>query len=113
MRPLSNSKTSAKSKTSVRVATILLVFLFSAILFYGVGGIHIFGDIGGSAVAEQYLRDGSNLTGSTNIVNSIVWDFRGFDTLGEEIVFFTGAIGVSLVARKMRKNRDVSAGGSR
>jgi len=102
-------------KSKIEAATLLLVFIFLVMLIYGAGGIgaggiHTYGDISGSAVAEQYLSNGSDLTGSTNIVNSIVWDFRGFDTLGEEVVFFTGAIGVALVARKIRNSRKKISG---
>lgn len=97
-------------KSKIEAATLLLVFLFSIMLIYSIGSIHTYGDISGSAVAEQYLHNGSGLTGSTNIVNSIVWDFRGFDTLGEEVVFFTGAIGVALVARKIKNSREKIAG---
>ncbi len=97
-------------KSQTETATIILVFLFSAMLVYSISGIHIFGDVDGSHVAQQYLHNGSDLTGSTNIVNSIVWDFRGFDTMGEEIVFFTGAIGVALVARNMKKTRKAGSG---
>ncbi|MCK4808641.1 MAG: hydrogenase [Candidatus Aenigmarchaeota archaeon] len=100
-------------KNKIEAATLLLVFIFSVMLIYGAGGIHTSGDISGSAVAQQYLHNGSELTGSTNIVNSIVWDFRGFDTLGEEIVFFTGAIGVALVARNIKKTRKAGSGRKR
>lgn len=48
-------------------------------------------------IARYYIEEGMKETGSANIVNSIVWDFRGFDTLGEEIVLFTAAVGVLTV----------------
>ncbi len=45
-------------------------------------------------IGKYYLDGGLEKTGSANLVTSIVWDFRGFDTLGEETVLFTAAIGV-------------------
>jgi multisubunit Na+/H+ antiporter MnhB subunit len=45
-------------------------------------------------VARYYIGEGMKETGSANVVSSIVWDFRGFDTLGEETVLFTAAVGV-------------------
>ena len=45
-------------------------------------------------VAGYYVSEGSKETGALNIVSSIVWGFRGFDTLGEETVLFTAAVGV-------------------
>ncbi len=44
--------------------------------------------------ARYYIENGLAETGSPSIVNSVVWDFRAFDTLGEEIVLFTAAVGV-------------------
>lgn len=45
-------------------------------------------------VGNYYLENALESTGSANLVSSIVWDFRGFDTLGEETVLFTAAVGV-------------------
>jgi len=45
-------------------------------------------------VANYYLNNSLEMTGSANLVSSIVWDYRGFDTLGEETVLFTAAVGV-------------------
>ena len=93
--------------------SIGLIFVFGVVLFSSIFGINSFGDIGSRNVSEQYLLEGSNRTGSTNIVNSIVWDLRGFDTMGEEIVFFTGAIGVTLAVRSMRKKKKVISKGKK
>lgn len=82
-----------------------LVSVLGLIFVYAVFGLHTFGELAEGSVAEQYLHNGSGFTGSTNIVNSIVWDFRGFDTLGEETVFFAGALGVVLVTKGIRKHR--------
>ena len=48
-------------------------------------------------VSWYYLEGAQKSTGSTNLVSAIVWDFRGFDTLGEETVLFTAAVGVFTV----------------
>ncbi|MBW6461996.1 MAG: hydrogenase [DPANN group archaeon] len=89
-----------------KVIMMGLLVIFSCVLFYSADGLHVFGIIEKGSLAEQYLNEGSNLTGSTNIVNSIVWDLRGFDTMGEEIVFFTGALGVALVTRRMTSKKE-------
>lgn len=57
--------------------------------------------LGEREVATYYLESGTTEVGSPNIVNSIVWDFRGYDTLGEETVMFTAALGVFLVAERL------------
>ncbi len=45
-------------------------------------------------ISNYYLTEGWKSLKAANVVTSIVWDFRGFDTLGEETVLFTAAIGV-------------------
>lgn len=50
-------------------------------------------------VPDYYLVNGMDKTGSANIVNSIVWDFRGYDTLGEEVVLFTATLGIIALLR--------------
>lgn len=37
---------------------------------------------------------------ATDIVNAINYDYRGFDTLGEEFILFTAVLGVSMLLRK-------------
>jgi multicomponent Na+:H+ antiporter subunit B len=37
---------------------------------------------------------------ATDIVNAINYDYRGFDTLGEEFILFTAALGVSMLLRR-------------
>jgi len=53
------------------------------------------------SVADYYLENGMAQTGALNIVSTIVWDYRGYDTLGEVTVLFTAAIGVSAILRKV------------
>lgn len=40
---------------------------------------------------------------TTNVVTSIVFDYRGFDTLGEEFILFTSVMGVALLLRDVRE----------
>lgn len=42
-------------------------------------------------------------TGSINSVTATVFDFRGYDTLGEAVVLFTAICGVSAVLRSNKK----------
>jgi multicomponent Na+:H+ antiporter subunit B len=37
---------------------------------------------------------------ATDVVNAINYDYRGFDTLGEEFILFTAVLGVSMLLRK-------------
>ncbi len=42
---------------------------------------------------------------TTNVVGATVFDYRGFDTLGEEFILFTAVVGVALLLRKDREKR--------
>lgn len=42
-------------------------------------------------------------THATNVVTAVVFDYRGFDTLGEELILFTAVIGVALLLREARE----------
>lgn len=50
-----------------------------------------------SKLREYCLEHGIQETGATNIVTSVVVNYRGFDTLGEVTVLFLAAIGLSAV----------------
>jgi multicomponent Na+:H+ antiporter subunit B len=56
-----------------------------------------------SKVREYYIDNGIKDTGATNIVTSVVVNYRGFDTLGEVTVLFLAAIGLSAVLHQEEK----------
>ena len=58
-------------------------------------------------VAKTYLQGGLSSTGASNVVASVILDFRAYDTLGEATVLFTAVIGVLAIVRKIgRKKRE-------
>ena len=50
---------------------------------------------------DYFLKNGQEQTGSNNECTAVVFDYRGFDTLGESTVLFCAIIGVALMFRKM------------
>ena len=50
-------------------------------------------------MAEAYLEGAAEKTGSANLVTGILFDFRGYDTLGEITILFTAALGVITILR--------------
>ena len=69
-------------------------------LVLAVTGLPDFGSFERKHVAMFFLEQGLQRTGSANLVNAIVWDFRGYDTLGEETVLFCAALGVFMIIRR-------------
>jgi multisubunit Na+/H+ antiporter MnhB subunit len=49
---------------------------------------------------DYFLRHGQEQTGANNIVTSVLFDYRGLDTLGEASVLFTAVLGVGVMFRK-------------
>ncbi|MEM2282061.1 MAG: hydrogen gas-evolving membrane-bound hydrogenase subunit E [Candidatus Hadarchaeales archaeon] len=54
----------------------------------------------GESVAGRYVDQSLSETGSRNFVCSVVFDYRGFDTLGEVTVLFVSVLGISAILRK-------------
>ncbi|MGA1866462.1 MAG: Na(+)/H(+) antiporter subunit B [Thermoplasmatota archaeon] len=58
------------------------------------------------SVANRYVSEGNNETGSANLVTAVVVNYRGFDTLGEVTVLFLAATGVGALLTFIRKDGD-------
>ena len=53
---------------------------------------------------DQYIIDNTQSeTGADNGVTAVVFDYRGFDTLGEATVLFTAVAGVIIIFRRLKK----------
>lgn len=57
-------------------------------------------------VADTYIEQGKTATGATNLVASIILDFRAYDTLGEATILFTAVIGVLAVMRRIGRKKE-------
>ena len=55
--------------------------------------------------APEYLANALKETKSPNVVTAVLADYRGYDTLGETLVVFTGGIGVLLLLGGRRRRR--------
>ncbi len=50
-------------------------------------------------MADAYVNGAVDKTGSVNLVTGVVFDFRGYDTLGEATVLVTAVLGVLTILR--------------
>jgi multicomponent Na+:H+ antiporter subunit B len=74
------------------------------LLLWGFAGLPDFGDYRGPygfilnkvAVPER---------STTDVVTAVNFDYRGFDTLGEEFILFAAVVGVASILRKLRGER--------
>jgi multicomponent Na+:H+ antiporter subunit B len=92
----------------VRVAVFLPALgVFGGLLAWAVAGIPDFGDFHGRyglllnrvVVPERHM---------TNVVTALVFDYRGFDTMGEEFILFAAVLGVVLLLRAKARDRQPS-----
>lgn len=60
-------------------------------------------------VSQVYIKEGLMQTGATNVVASIILDYRAFDTLCEATVLFTAVIGVMSIVRRVGRKRENQA----
>ncbi|MDD5502236.1 MAG: hypothetical protein PHH26_02100, partial [Candidatus Thermoplasmatota archaeon] len=66
-----------------------------------VASLHPFGNPGEAPVDDYIFTNTQNETGTNNAVTSIVFDYRGFDTLGEETILITSVTGVAMLFRRI------------
>lgn len=85
-----------KSKALFLVALLLL----GGVLWQGLVGIHPFGDPGPSPMDQHFLEKAQPEKAANNVVTAIVFDYRGFDTLGEGAVLFTAICSVAALFRQ-------------
>ncbi len=77
--------------------------VISTFLIFGALLIHPFG-VPNAYKMDQYIIDNTqNESGANNGVTAVVFDYRGFDTLGEATILFTAVAGVILIFRVVKK----------
>ena len=87
---------------------LAVVVVTGGFLVYGTLDIPNFGEPDNPIhehVAPRYLEESGEEIGIPNVVTSVLASYRGFDTLGEVTVVFTGAMGVLALLGTMRRRR--------
>ncbi len=93
---------SRRARTIVFVAAALPL---AGVMLWGLAGLPAFGDY---RHAYGLILNHVALTGRhvTNAVSATVFDFRGFDTMGEEFILFAAAMGAALLLRHSRAQEE-------
>jgi len=82
---------------AIFLSIVAVIFIFSALL------MHPFGMLDESDMDDYIIENTQEETGADNGVTSVVFDYRGFDTLGEATVLFAAATGVIVIFRRLKK----------
>jgi multisubunit Na+/H+ antiporter MnhB subunit len=82
--------------TAITGVLIIVVLLY----FFTISGKTL--DVLGQSslrMAKYYIEGAAQKTGSANLVTGVVFDFRGYDTMGEAVVLVTAVLGVLTILR--------------
>jgi multicomponent Na+:H+ antiporter subunit B len=77
----------------------------AALLVWGLAGLPDFGHYRGP-LGDIYNALSVPKRSTTDVVTAVNFDFRGFDTLGEEFILFTAVVGVASLLRRLRGERE-------
>ena len=77
----------------------------AACYLWAFAGLPGFGNYPGP-YGPAILRQVIGQTNATGAVSAINFEYRGFDTVGEEFILFTAAAGMSVVLRRLRGERE-------
>jgi len=86
--------------------TIVALFVFAIVavfFFFSIFLIHPFGQPGQVNMDDHIIANTQNETGTNNGVTSVVFDYRGFDTLGEATILFAAVAGVLMIFRRVKQ----------
>jgi multisubunit Na+/H+ antiporter MnhB subunit len=76
-------------------------FIIVAIFFLlAAWSMRSFGAPEQSAMDDYIIENTQSETGANNGVTSVVFDYRGFDTLGEATILFTAVAAVVMILRR-------------
>ncbi|HBE41861.1 MAG TPA: hypothetical protein DDW27_11775 [Bacteroidales bacterium] len=91
------SKTDPQGYVNAVTALIIIVTLFY-VFRSAVSVLDPFGETT-LRMAAPYIEGAAEKTGSANLVTGVLFDFRGYDTLGEATVLVTAVLGVLTILR--------------
>lgn len=85
-----------KTAATISLGIIIALLVASAFL------IHPFGQPP-SQMDDYIIQNSQTETGTNNVVTAVLFDYRGFDTLGEATILFTAVTGVVMLFRARKK----------
>jgi multisubunit Na+/H+ antiporter MnhB subunit len=97
----SREESYAKLDSQGYISAITAVFLSLILIYFFTVSIQSLDVLGKSSLrmAKYYIEGAAQKTGSANLVTGVVFDFRGYDTMGEAVVLVTAVLGVLTILR--------------
>lgn len=88
---------------SVRNIVAVVVFSVLAVFFVFTALMLSFGAPMKTQMDDYIIMHTQQETGTNSAVTTIVFDYRGFDTLGEATILFAAVSGVLMIFRRVKK----------
>ena len=85
------------------ISAVLSFSIVAIFLIFGALMMHPFGIPDETVMDDNIITNAQTETGANNAVTSVVFDYRGFDTLGEATILFTAVAAVIMVFRRLKK----------
>lgn len=90
-----------------KAIAISVLVLFLTLMIYLALNLRPFGSPPNTEMDRYFIENAQRESSTNNVVTSIVFDYRGFDTLGEATVLFTAVAGTIAVLRSFRRKEHV------
>ncbi|MEM4663126.1 MAG: hydrogen gas-evolving membrane-bound hydrogenase subunit E [Candidatus Diapherotrites archaeon] len=79
---------------------IIFLMVFAFFMFSCMLTLRPFGRPANTTMDEYIINNSQREAASNNVVSAVVFDYRGFDTLGESTVLFAAVSSVFLLFRR-------------
>jgi multicomponent Na+:H+ antiporter subunit B len=89
------------------IAAVTGILLLCIFFYFFIVSAQSLDGLGNSSLrmAKHYIDGAAQKTGSANLVTGVVFDFRGYDTMGEAVVLVTAVLGVLTILRIKGKKK--------
>ena len=84
-----------------KLFTGLMLAIVAVMLFSAAVAMRPFGDPP-SVMDDYIIQNNQQVTGGNSVVSAVVFDWRGYDTLGEATVLFTAFTGVVMLLQTIK-----------
>jgi multisubunit Na+/H+ antiporter MnhB subunit len=97
----SREESYSKLDTQGYISAVTGILIIVILLYFFAVSIQTLDVLGNSSLrmAKYYIEGAAQKTGSANLVTGVVFDFRGYDTMGEAVVLVTAVLGVLTILR--------------
>jgi multisubunit Na+/H+ antiporter MnhB subunit len=97
----SREESFSKLDETGKISAVTGILIMAVLLYFFIIATNNLDVLGTSSLrmADSYIQGATQKTGSANLVTGVIFDFRGYDTMGEAVVLVTAVLGVLTILR--------------